>query len=71
MAGSAIRLAERRDVGPATHRASGTLSIGRRAELKTEVEITSGGLLAIGGLVSAVLLSTAVLVGVATRKKRR
>lgn len=29
------------------------------------VDVTGGGLLAIGGLVSAVLLSTAVLVGVA------
>ncbi|MFN3675092.1 MAG: hypothetical protein ACK4TC_03865 [Sphingomonas pseudosanguinis] len=32
-----------------------------------EVRITSQGLLAIGGLVSSILLSTAVLVGVATR----
>ena len=71
MAGRATRLAERQVLAPAPHRASGTLSIGRRAELKIEVEISSGGLLAIGGLVSAILLSTAVLVGVATRKNRR
>ncbi len=71
MAGKALRLAEHRDLAPAMHRASGSLSIGRIAELKTEVEITSGGLLAVGGLVSAILLSTAVLVGVAIRESRR
>jgi hypothetical protein len=32
-----------------------------------KIELTSGGLLAIGGLVSSILLSTAVLVGVSTR----
>lgn len=34
-----------------------------------EVRVTSGGLLAIGGLVSSILLSTAVLVAVATTGK--
>ncbi|MBN3559474.1 hypothetical protein [Sphingomonas yabuuchiae] len=36
-------------------------------DLRLKLNLTSGGLLAIGGLVSSILLSTAVLVGVATR----
>jgi len=39
--------------------------------LRVATEMTSGGLLAIGGLLAAVLLSTAVLVGVATRPRSR
>lgn len=39
--------------------------------LRLATEMTSGGLLAIGGLVAAILLSTAVLVGVATRPQPR
>ena len=70
MGGKALRPAER-PAPPAIHRARGLLSIGRAVELKTEVEITSGGLLAVGGLISAILLSTAVLVGVAVRESRR
>ncbi|MCT8001540.1 hypothetical protein NZL82_06565 [Sphingomonas sanguinis] len=43
------------------------LAAGRRLRLRAKVEVTSSGLLAIGGLVSSILLSTAILVGVATR----
>ncbi|WP_454279256.1 hypothetical protein [Sphingomonas sp. Marseille-Q8236] len=43
------------------------LAAGRRLRLRAKVEVTNGGLLAIGGLVSSILLSTAILVGVATR----
>ena len=43
--------------------------IGRKVVLRAKVRVTSGGLLAIGGLLSSILLSTAVLVGVATRHR--
>ncbi|WP_267434061.1 hypothetical protein [Sphingomonas sp. GM_Shp_1] len=43
--------------------------IGRKVVLRAKVRVTPGGLLAIGGLVSSILLSTAVLVGVATRHR--
>lgn len=49
-----------RQVGP--HRGRLALSIGKRASLDVEVAITSGGLLAIGGLVSMILLSTSAIV---------
>ncbi|MBA4001323.1 hypothetical protein [Brevundimonas sp.] len=39
--------------------------------VKMEVRVTPGGLLAIGGLVSGILLSTAVLVWSATAVPRR
>lgn len=39
--------------------------------LKLEVRVTPAGLLAIGGLVSGILLSTAVLVWTATAVPRR
>jgi hypothetical protein len=38
------------------------ITFSKRASVTAEVSVTSGGLLAIGGLVSAILLSTAVLV---------
>ena len=44
-------------------------TIGRKVVLRAKVRVTSGGMLAIGGLVSSILLSTAVLVGVATRHR--
>jgi hypothetical protein len=47
------------------------LSAGRAIDLRLKIRITSTGLLAIGGLVSSILLSTAVLVGVATRHPPR
>ncbi|WP_294277551.1 hypothetical protein [uncultured Sphingomonas sp.] len=43
------------------------VTLGRHVALRAKVQVTPVGLLAIGGLVSSVLLSTAVLVGVATR----
>jgi hypothetical protein len=44
------------------HRARLRLKIGRRSALRADVAISSSGLLAIGGLVSSILLSTAVIV---------
>lgn len=41
--------------------------LGRKALVRAKIQVTPVGLLAIGGLVSSILLSTAVLVGVATR----
>jgi hypothetical protein len=70
VAGKAIRPAERREAAASIHRASASASIGRVAELRTEVEITSGGLLAVGALVSAILLSTAVIVRTAVGGRR-
>ncbi len=52
---------------PVSHKATLRLSAGRAVDMRLRLRITSGGLLAIGGLVSSILLSTAVLVGVATR----
>ena len=45
-------------------------AVGRagRASLKLKLAISSGGLLATAALVSSILLSTAVIVAVATRK---
>lgn len=42
---------------------------GRRVRGRATVDVSSGGLLAIGALVSAILLSTSVLVGVATARR--
>jgi hypothetical protein len=39
-------------------------------EMRADAELTTGGLLAIGGMVAAILLSTAVLVRVAVREGR-
>lgn len=44
------------------------VTLGRHVVLRAKVQVTPVGLLAIGGLVSSILLSTAVLIGVATRK---
>jgi hypothetical protein len=44
------------------HRARLRLKIGRRSALRADVAIGTSGLLAIGGLVSSILLSTAVIV---------
>lgn len=60
-------------LGLLNHRQRGivTLGSGVRPAAAVGVDVTSGGLLAIGALVSAILLSTAVLVGVAVRESRR
>lgn len=52
---------------PATQHARVTLRLGRRGRVTAEVGMTAGGLLAIGGMVSAILLSTAILVRAARR----
>lgn len=43
------------------------IRLGRRSRFDAQLSVTSGGLLAIGALVSSILLSTAVLVHVAVR----
>ncbi|WP_312487904.1 hypothetical protein [Sphingomonas sp.] len=52
---------------PPSHIATAHIAIGRKVAFRAKVPLTSGGLLAIGGMVSLILLSTAVLVGVSTR----
>lgn len=52
-------------------RATATIRIGTHTEFAARVEVTSTGLLAIGGLVSSILLSTAVLVRVSVREGGR
>ena len=52
-------------------RAAVSLKLGRRRRLSATVEVTPAGLLAIGGLVSSILLSTAVLVRSAAAAKAR
>ncbi|GAA3697583.1 hypothetical protein GCM10022268_05140 [Sphingomonas cynarae] len=44
-----------------------SLTMGKRMRLAVDVRVTPRGLLAIGGLVSAILLSTAALVHTARR----
>ena len=53
------------------HKGRLTVRIGRRSSLRLDVAIDSTGLLAIGGLVSSILLSTAVIVGVVTSGRER
>lgn len=52
-------------------RANVSLMVGERVGFKANVEITTGGLVSVAALVSAILLSTAVLVRVAVRSSRR
>jgi len=47
-----------------------TVRVGRHAGLDMRVRLTSRGILAVGGLVSSILLSTAVLVAVSVRESR-
>lgn len=56
---------------PLYQRAKISLRVGRRTRLVLGARVTSGGLLAIGGMVSSILLSTAVLVGAAGRGGRK
>ena len=58
------------DGGTTPQRAPLSVKAGRRAGMTLDVTVTSGGLLAIGGLVAAILMSTAVLVGVAGMASR-
>lgn len=46
------------------------IEAGRGVVLQARLRVTRGGLLAIGGLVSSILLSTAILVHVAARHPR-
>jgi len=56
---------------PPVHRAEITLRAGRRVGIRLSGTITSHGLLAIGGLVSMILLSTAALIAVAQQRRVR
>jgi len=51
-------------------RAEVEISFTEKARLRASVDVSSGGLLSIAALVSSILLSTAVLVHVATRDAR-
>jgi hypothetical protein len=51
-------------------RASLTLPIGKRIKSRSEIDVSSAGLLSIGGLVSMILLSTAVIVRAAGGGRR-
>jgi hypothetical protein len=51
-------------------RASLTLRIGKRVKSRSEIDVSSGGLLSIGGLVSMILLSTAMIVRAAGGGRR-
>ena len=53
---------------PLPNRAKATIRIGRHSRLTARIAITTPGLLATGALVSAILLSTAVLVRVSVRE---
>ncbi len=54
---------------PASQHAALTLRAGRKLRVKAEVSVTPAGLLSIGALVSAILLSSAAIV-VAARAPR-
>jgi hypothetical protein len=54
---------------PGTERARFAMAIGGRASMTAEVSVTPAGLLAIGALVSGILLSSAVIVRAARRNK--
>lgn len=69
MAGDLVPLPVPRGAqAPAHHHARARIRLGKRTRFHARVDVTSGGLLAIGGLVSSILLSTAVLVHVAVRE---
>lgn len=53
------------------HRATFTATIGDRASMSAEVTITTPGLLAIGALVSSILVSSAVIVWAARNQAGR
>jgi hypothetical protein len=54
---------------PAAVRAAASIRIGDRVELSAEASATRTGLLAVGVLVSSILLSTAVIVAVAAQRR--
>ena len=51
-------------------RAEVEIIVTKNASMRASVDVSSGGLLSIAALVSSILLSTAVLVHVATRDSR-
>ncbi|WP_347303868.1 hypothetical protein V5740_04410 [Croceibacterium sp. TMG7-5b_MA50] len=53
---------------PARQSGRVSLRLGRHVGLEVDVRLTSRGILAIGGLVSGILLSTAVLVAVSMQE---
>jgi len=56
---------------PSQQQARLTLRMGRNVGLDMRLRLTAQGILAVGGLVSSILLSTAVLVAVAVREGKR
>ncbi len=51
-------------------RAEVEISVTKNARLRASVDVSSGGMLSVAALVSSILLSTAVLVHLATRDAR-
>ena len=52
------------------NRARLDIRIGKRGRVSAEVAVTNLGLLSIGGLVSSILLSTAILIRAAEKKRQ-
>ncbi len=65
------RIGHDHQAAPAYQHARFALRIGQAGGIGADVAVTSGGLLSIGALVSAILLSTAVLVRVSVREGKR
>lgn len=65
MSGSHLQPADARPL--LRQEARARIRLGKHSRFDARVSVTSGGLLAIGALVSSILLSTAVLVHVAVR----
>jgi hypothetical protein len=62
MSGEGAQAVALEPVTSGRQRATVFVQLGKRRRLGASVEVTPAGLLAIGGLVSSILLSTAVLV---------
>ena len=58
------------DEKPSGHSASLDLRVGNHLMIKAETRVTTGGLLAIGALVSGIILATVPLVAAARRRRR-
>jgi hypothetical protein len=69
MSGEGTQAVALESVTNGRQRATVFVQLGKRRRLGASVEVTPAGLLAIGGLVSSILLSTAVLVRSATAAK--
>lgn len=56
---------------PVYQRAGIKLKVGKHGRLAVSAKLTSGGLMAVGGLVAAIVRSSAVLVRTAVREAKR